>query len=419
MNSITFIIHLLIYFSLYINSPKLCAYLIKVSLLKNSNIKKNNTPNNKIVILLYRSIGIRDIQIISKFSNKIPEILILRRSIVKVILKYFFYKKNIFFTFNKSKPSQKEYFTQNKNDKKKHEEFWTKLIFHLQNYYNKKLNFVTFAYYYYVENGLYAGCKNNKIPVKLWNKECFMSDSDVEYRTKINEYKYVFKFFNKISTYNNLMKRMLIGMDKSNNKKITVNGCPRIIDFIDKKKKNKRIKNLLFLSFNPIQGFPPIKKNEKLNWKLSYNKVIKILNQLSDHKDLNITIKRKNFTTYYTPYKINKRIKVIVGGTAEKSINEADIIIGHNSGSTLESLINRKYVMIPFFEKNQKLKKFLFKFDKSIIYTSEAKMKKDILNLINKKVVFPLKRKIYNKTIKYYYGNSNRVIQKYVNFLNS
>ena len=48
-----------------------------------------------------------------------------------------------------------------------------------------ELNFISFAYYYFVENGLYAGCKNNKIPLKLWNKECFMSDEDVKYRMKI------------------------------------------------------------------------------------------------------------------------------------------------------------------------------------------------------------------------------------------
>ena len=359
-------------------------------------------------------------EIISKFSSQIPEVLILRRSIIKLILKYFFYKKNIFFTFNKIKPLDKEYFSQNKIYQKKHEEFWTGLIFHLQSYYNKKkLNFVTFAYYYYVENGLYAGCKNNKVPVKLWNKECFMSDSDVRYRVKINKYKYVFKFFHKISTYNNLMKKMLVGMDKSNSKKITVNGCPRVFDFINKKKKYKKVKNLLFLTFNPKQGFPPTKENEKLNWELSYNKVIKILNELSINKDLNISIKRKNINAYRSPHKVDKRIKVFEGGTAEKFINEADIIIGHNSGSTIESLVNGKYVMIPFFEKKQKLKKYLFKFDKSIVYTSEEKMKKDILNLVNKKVLFPLKKDKHQQTIKYYYGNSENVKKRYVNFLNS
>ena len=46
-------------------------------------------------------------------------------------------------------------------------------------------------------------------------------------------------------------------------------------------------------------------------------------------------------------------------------------------------------------------------------------MKKDILNLFNKKVVFPLKSKINEKTITYYYGNSKNINEKYVNFLNS
>ena len=84
-----------------------------------------------------------------------------------------------------------------------------------------------------VETGIYAGCSNNNIPVKLWNKECFMSDENVKHRIKINEYKNVFKYFNKISVYNNLMKKMLIAMDKSN-KKIMITGCPRIYDFIKK-----------------------------------------------------------------------------------------------------------------------------------------------------------------------------------------
>lgn len=172
------------------------------------------------------------------------------------------------------------------------------------------------------------------------------------------------------------------------------------------------------MSFTPIQGFPPLKKYEKLNWKLTYNKVIKILNELASYKDLNITIKRKNFNTYFTHLKVDKRIKIVVGGTAEKSINEADIVIGLNSGSTIEALVNGKYVMVPFFEKDKKLKKFLYKFDKSIIYNSEKKMKKDILNLVNKNVFFPLFNEKYNRTIKYYFGNGKNIIQKYANFLN-
>ncbi len=178
------------------------------------------------------------------------------------------------------------------------------------------------------------------------------------------------------------------------------------------------MKNLLFLSFNPLQGFPQFEKYKKLNWKRTYNKVIKILNELANHEDLNITIKRKNFNAYFTNFKVDKRIKIVVGGTAKESINQADIIIGLNSGSTIEALVNGKYIMIPFFEKDKKLKKYLYKFDKSIIYNSENKMKRDILNLINKKVCFPLNNKRYDKTIKYYYGNSKNVIQKNANFLN-
>ena len=65
-----------------------------------------------------------------------------------------------------------------------------------------------------------------------------MSDADVKSRIKSNEYKDHFKFFYKISTYNEFMKKMLVEMNQSN-KKITVNGCPRIFDFIKKRVQRK------------------------------------------------------------------------------------------------------------------------------------------------------------------------------------
>ena len=54
----------------------------------------------------------------------------------------------MFFTLKNVKPTEEEYFNfnQNKDAQKKHEEFWTDLIFHLQGYFEKELNFVSFAY---------------------------------------------------------------------------------------------------------------------------------------------------------------------------------------------------------------------------------------------------------------------------------
>ena len=107
------------------------------------------------------------------------------------------------------------------------------------------------------------------------------------------------------------------------------------------------------------------------------------------------------------------------GSNAKTFINQADIIIGHNSGSTIEALANGKYVMVPFFEKNQKLKKYLYKFNKDIIYNSEYKMKKDILRLVGKKVLFPLENKKNKATAQYFLGNFKNGLEKYVSFLNN
>ena len=418
-NILIFIHHFILFYSCHLKLTKFCAFLIKISF-HQPKIFRNEIKNKKIIIVLDRVIGgRRDFEIMQKSSKNDFHIIFLRRSIVKIIFFYFFKKKKIFFNYHKPKPSKKDYINQNKKDRKQHEEFWTEVIFYLKNYYKNQINFVSFAYYFWVETGIYAGCSNNNIPVKLWNKECFMSDEDVKHRIKINEYKNVFKYFNKISVYNNLMKKMLIAMDKSNKKKIMITGCPRIYDFIKKKQTKRKIKNILFLSFNTKQGIPDKKINNNLNWNLTYDNVIKILNDLSNNKNIKINIKRKNSFTYKTPNKISSKIKVYEGGTAEKFINNADLIIGQNSGSTIEALINGKIVMVPFFEKKKNLKKYLYKFNKSIVYTSEHKMKNKILIFINKKATFPLKNKNNEKTIKYYYGSSKNVIKNCINFLNS
>lgn len=414
--------HFFIFFSCYFKLPSLCAYLIRISILKNK-IFKNELRGKKIIIVLDRLVGHREVEIIRKSTNKAPEFLFLRRSITKLIFFYFCNKKKIFFNYvrpMKYKEGKKYYFNQNKTDQKEYEQFWTDIIFNLKKYYsNKILNFVTFNYTYYDEVGLYTGCKRNNVPIKLWYKEGIKTALEAEHTVKASQFNHMLKFFSKISVYNKIVKKMFVKMDKSNSKKVSINGCPRLYDYIIKKKYQKKIKNILFLSFDSKRGIPQYKKNKNLNWNFSYNKVIKILNELSNDNNLNIVIKRKNKVTYRTPYQIDNRIKIFESGTAEQFINHADIIIGHNSASTIEALVNGKYVMVPFFEKKLIPKKYLYNFNKEVIYTSEKKMKKNILNLVNKKVSFPLKNKKHQKTIEYYLGNSKNITKKYLNFLNS
>ena len=162
-----------------------------------------------------------------------------------------------------------------------------------------------------------------------------------------------------------------------------------------------------------------LKKNKDLSFKLSFYSVIKILNELSDNKDLNIIVKYKHNSGDKINNQFSKKIKIFKTGSAEKFINQADIIIGHNSSATVEALISGKYVMVPFFEKNLKLRKYLLNFNNDIVYTSGIKMKNKILNLTNKKVAFPINNKKYNKTIQYYLGDPKNVVEKYIKFLNN
>ena len=80
-----FIGHFLIYLSCHFKLPGLCAFLIRISLLKNK-IFKSEIKSKKIIIVLDREIGHRDVEIIQESSNKAPEFLFLRRSITKIIL---------------------------------------------------------------------------------------------------------------------------------------------------------------------------------------------------------------------------------------------------------------------------------------------------------------------------------------------
>ena len=57
-NCYLYILHILVFVSCYLNSAKLCAYLIKLSLFKQKDLNKK-IYNKKITLVLYRAIGER------------------------------------------------------------------------------------------------------------------------------------------------------------------------------------------------------------------------------------------------------------------------------------------------------------------------------------------------------------------------
>lgn len=414
--------HIFIYYSCFLNLPYLCALIIKISLSK-KKFFNNKIDKKKIAIVLDRTIGHRDIEIIQENTNKAPEFLFLRRSITKIILYYFSDNKKFLFNFLKPPVYEEDYHNQSEYNKLNHKKFWFQTIFHLKNFFqNKEIIFITFNFTYYAEDALYFGCNKNNIKIKLWHKEGIKTDLEAnqEIKTWGKKFKHVFRYFDKISVYNKLIKKMFIKIDPTNKKKISINGCPRIQDYKIEKRYNSTIKNILFLYFDSKskRGIPNIKKNKNLNWNLSHKKVLNILNNLAKNKDIKILIKRKSNSSDLIKIPIDQKIEIISSGTADSYINNADIVIGHNSASTIEALINGKYVFVPFFEKDNSLKKYLYKFDKKIIFTSEEKLEKKILSLINKKISFPLNNKQHYDTIEYYLGNQKNITKKYLNFLN-
>ena len=81
----------------------------------------------------------------------------------------------------------------------------------LENYYdNKILNFITFNYTYYAEAGLYAGCKKimfSQIMVQRGIKT--QLEADLQVKNSGAKFKQVFVNIQKISVYNELVKKCL------------------------------------------------------------------------------------------------------------------------------------------------------------------------------------------------------------------
>ena len=66
------------------------------------------------------------------------------------------------------------------------------------------------------------------------------------------------------------------------------------MNFLNKvKKKKKELIIFYFLSFDPRLSFLQV-KFEHLNFNLTYDKIIKVLNKISNNKQFKICIKRKN-----------------------------------------------------------------------------------------------------------------------------
>jgi hypothetical protein len=220
---------------------------------------QKDIKTKKTFIVLYREIGIRDIEIIYKSSNYNFEFMFLKRSIFKIILFYFSSRKKSFTNFFDHPITENTFFNQKTNDRKNHEKFLTNVLYYLKKYFIKKdITLITFNFTYSAEIALYAGCKNNNLSVILWHKEGVQTDIDSKYQleTRAIKFRQVFQYFSKISVYNELTKKNFIKIDKKISKKIFVNGCPRLKDYLLKKNIIKSLKIYCFYLLIKKEEFP-------------------------------------------------------------------------------------------------------------------------------------------------------------------
>ena len=154
--------------------------------------------------------------------------------------------------------------------------------------------------------------------------------------------------------------------------------------------------------------------------KLSKNTINNVLNFAKKNKDIDFIFKVKSPLENKAQIKeihlekllVDKDLdncKIILNINTGRLIKDAEVVIGFNSTSIIESLILNKIVVVPRFgiKKKEYFKKFYFKFGKAV----SPKNLKEFNNLLNKaankKLFKENDKSTINKLAKAYIGNKD------------
>lgn len=297
-----------------------------------------------------------------------------------------------------------------------------------------EIAFLSFNFAYSEEFYLREVCKIKKINYLIMYKESIRTEGNVNYTFK-KFYKNTLNVNNnikKISVYNDDMKKYLYQNKIFRKNQIFITGMPRS-SYLSKNN-NKKNNLITFFLISDKAGFPLFQKIknkylDNFNWdklnKVIVECLIKVANR---NKNINIIIKGKSgnkFKPNITKM-INKlirkklkydNIKIVLGGSGHKFVSESSIVIGFNSTTIFEALINQTNVIVPYFKiyKKLTLKKFILKYPKNICVDDNKKLQSKILSCIDGNKKFELNK--YKFFIKKYLGdveNAPRNMRKFL-----
>lgn len=393
----------LLILALNFKAYNICALILLLNISKFKNIKSNNKNLRKILIFP-KSGGIEDL--VESFKDKKNNNIVflsLPRVFLKKIYSYCF--KN----FKKHDYNTKLIKTQEISAKKLYVKTLTE-IFRSLDKFLKIDGFISFNIFYYAEKYFDEVTINlNKKYIILHKESTFTpleEKNAVELYKTYNDRSYA----NKISVYTENQKKILIKSKIADKKQIVVNGCPRS-DHSFKLRTSKPKNNIIvFYLIEKGRGADILSKKKILYFKDLYEKTLKyLLEYAKKNPDIKLILKGKTGThnDLLKSSNLSKNCIFINGGTGEKFLIDAKVVIAFNSTIVFETIACNRNLIIPNFNnENIKMKDLVYKINNSHYFVNSK-------NQFFKKINIFLNSKYKNrkltvkekKVLEYYLGN--------------
>ena len=280
---------------------------------------------------------------------------------------------------------------------------------------NKFLKFdcyISFNLFYYAEKYFDEVSINLKSKFIILQKESVFTPIEEIAALKIYKKNNNKSLASKVSVYSESQKKILIKSGIINHKKIFVNGIPRCDYSFRLRKIKPKGKLIVYYMIEADRNSNILIKNKNINWKKLYNQTLEyIVSFAKQNPDCKIILKGKTgiHIKYFKSENLPNNCIFIDGGTGDKFLKDANVVIAFNSTIVFEAIASNRNLIIPNFndEKNFR-KKFLHKIKNNKYFVNDKKQfDKKINNYLNSEYKNKKLDKSDLETLKYYVGNTD------------
>ena len=397
----------LIILALNLKAYNFCALIVWLNVQKIKNINVNyKSKNLKKVLVFPKSGGNEDL--FEAFKNKKNNDVIffrLPRRFLKGIHTYCFKDTHIRDYFTKIKGHEKAY------KKKLYIKYLKKIFNSLDKYINFD-SFISFNIFYYAEKYLDEVCINLNKKFIVLHKESTFTPLEEKDATLVYGENNDKSFANKISVYTKTQRSILVKSKIANKKQIIVNGCPRS-DYSFKLRKIKPQNNfIVYYLIEKKRGQDLLLKKNQFKWDNLYSQTLKyLLEYTKNNPHVKLILKGKTgvHNNLLNAKFLSKNCIFINGGTGEKLLKKAKVVIAFNTTILFEAIAGNRNLIIPNFNnENIKKRNLIYKIENSDYFVnSKSQFFKKINFYLNSKYK---NRKLANKEKKilnYYLGNKD------------